>query len=431
MPKKRKFTFQDKHKKTAIEKPVDTWFDDVVDIKSTRIAEEWWNKERELTTELMDEFIHLKKYSNRELILSRKYHELKNSRYTERDRQEVLNSVMNVEDVRQIIEGTDEPNIELLSCYKNPLLIEEWMRLRDFISIFPYSSGIGRNLKYILKINTKTAGIISIASDIINIGSRDKWIGWDKPTRLENLIYIGVGSTIVPTQPLGYLTAGGKLLSLTFFAQQIADDWECIYSRPGDPPCKFVGCTTTSLFGINSQYTGMPKYWKTLGETDGSFELLPLDHTYARIREWNKEISRVSQDLSQDYNKKFTHSTITSPRRLHLNFYYKNSNFLTRWKDEMAMTRKDLSSFHKRGVYFAKMFKNTPEFLRGDIEMEELSARDNLDFDREHLPGILAYWKRKWADKRFHKKVDEAPEPFVLRLPDSRTTERSFVRRYK
>lgn len=428
----RNFAFQEKAKKAAENKEEKriSWLEDAVDMRESNHVDKLWKEEKILTDDLVNEFIDLKKYSSREILLSKKFYELKNGNYTDKDYQEVLSTTMNRQDVEDCL-NRDDNHVELVSCYQNKVLTDEWLRLKAFISVLQFSAGIGRNLKYILKINGKIAGFISIASDIIAIGPRDQFIGWEKQRKLENLIYIGIGSTIVPTQPFGFLTNAGKLIALMFYAQQIADDWERYYSRPGDPPCKFVGATTTSLFGLSSQYLGMKKYWKVLGETGGTFELMPHDATYERIREWNKQISLVDAKMQEEYRKAFPYATVTSPRKKNLTMYYKNSHFMDKWKAK-GFSRKDLSAMHKRGVFFARFFENTNEYLRGEIEQSDLKPRTTLDFDRADLNGIFNYWKRKWALNRYEQKCDDdqANHQFVMSLPNNKTTEKSFIRKF-
>ena len=77
---------------------------------------------------------------------------------------------------------------------------------------------------------------------------------------------------------------GGKLLSILLYNDRFKFDW---YERYKDI---LVGMTTTSLFGIkNSQYLGMKKYWKPLGETKGNIHLEPLDEYYYKMRDLLKK----------------------------------------------------------------------------------------------------------------------------------------------
>jgi len=59
-------------------------------------------------------------------------------------------------------------------------------------------------------------GVISIGSDFISVGGRDKYIGWttDHKFKYDRLKYTAMGSSIVPTQPFGYNYLGGKFISL-------------------------------------------------------------------------------------------------------------------------------------------------------------------------------------------------------------------------
>lgn len=247
------------------------------EIYSSDVLDYMWEQESQITKELISDLAFLKGLDNKEFLLYKKFKELKLYLNESGGIDLMLDKILSFDDISDAMNKSDN-KLEILLCNGNKSLSHEWMMIRKFIHSLYYQQGPGRSLRYLIRLNGKNAGIITLASDIISIGCRDRFIGWNKDNKHKNLGYIGIGSTIAASQPFGYLTAAGKLMSLMFFSGQIRNDWEEKY---GD---KLVGCTTTSLYGINSQYNGMPKYWKTLGETTGEFIIFPNIEIYEKVK---------------------------------------------------------------------------------------------------------------------------------------------------
>ncbi len=375
---------------------------------------------------LADELLRLKSYTAREFLLANKFYELQKYNYGEKDIADYKDSVCSYSDIQEFMESSNN-KIEIIPCFRNKKYLDEWMKTRTFVHTLYYQQGTGRSLKYIIKVNGKTLGMISIASDVISIGNRERHIGWDEQLKLKNLGHICIGSTIVPTQPAGFSSAAGKFLALLFYHRQFRDDWERIY---GDV---LVGSTTTSLYGQNSQYLGMKKYWKCLGETTGNFTIFPLGHTYAKIRDWNMKIIQHDEDLAELFKKKLKCATNSKPK--HLSFFYRNTAFMNMWKRKTTMEMKHLTTEMKRGVFFAKFYENSTEYLRDEIDASSLRDRTTLDFDLEDTNAMFEYWKRKWGKRRFEKLSKESADD--LRLTDQFhydisdcNTEAEFIKKY-
>ena len=96
-------------------------------------------------------------------------------------------------------------------------LSTKWNTLRTFLSTMKNNSNIGRQMFFIVKDNRsgKNLGVICISGDFMDLTPRDKFIGWDRQIKtFEGKInHTAIGSSIVPTQPLGYSFTGGKLLA--------------------------------------------------------------------------------------------------------------------------------------------------------------------------------------------------------------------------
>lgn len=348
--------------------------------------------------ELLEHMLWLKSLNNREYILTRKYEELSNL-YKKFGKTRINNYprlMMNFEDVQTFMRN-EKNDIQVVECDTSDLTTN-WLIGRSFVSSAPTSVPPGRNLQFFIYINGKIAGFLSLSSDVISIKCRDEYIGWDRDVKfktLKRLNYTSIGSTIVPVQPLGSATTGGKLLCLILHHKMFDDLWKKRYNQT------LAGMTTTSLFGINSQYLGMPKYWKTLGETNGEMSLAPLNSMYNPMKQWVREnISSTDWDKIVKGNG---NGPATGPKTTIMDKYYRLSGFNDLWKKETGFALTKLKTEFKRGTFFAKRYNNTLEFLRGEIDEKDLIPRDTFDFDIDDLDGMVAYWKRKWAIKRWKK----------------------------
>ena len=271
-------------------------------------------------------------------------------------------------------------------------LPERWNAIRTFTSTMKNSSNIGRNLNYLVvdEVTGKYLGVICISSDFLDLTPRDEWIGWEreKKTQGHMINYTAIGSTIVPTQPLGFNYVGGKLLALLCLSDTVQNDWKNQY---GDV---LAGVTTTSLYGKTkqgglSQYDNL-KHWKKMGYTSGSVayqatkesqyllrDWLHKNHTY-KYFEWYGAVKSTGQPYKRDHRNRSYHFTYS----------------------KLGIDKALISSEHARGIYFAPLYENTKEFLRGEVE--ETSLRKLFDTSEEYLTDL---WKNKYASKRINSLI--------------------------
>ena len=91
-----------------------------------------------------------------------------------------------------------------------------------------YRQIVGNHLKYIASINDRPAACLGWGSAAWSVKSRDSFIGWDKPTKENNLHFV-VNNTrflILPWVKVKFLAS--KVLALN--ARKISDDWFEIYN---------------------------------------------------------------------------------------------------------------------------------------------------------------------------------------------------------
>lgn len=283
-------------------------------------------------------------------------------------------TIQEIQDLEPIVEYADDN--------------ETWTLLRQCISSMEFVANPGRNIKFFVKdkITNKYLGVICMGSDVVSIKVRDEFIGWTKENKLDDakLQHTAIGTSIIATQPLGYNFLGGKLVSALVTCSTIRDKWKENYNQT------LVGITTTALYGVHSQYNGIP-HWKTLGETAGQINLKPDDSIYLVWNQWLKE------NHPEEHHKAVTG---TGPK----------NNVINRIFKHLGMKAKDYQHGFKRGVYFADIYENGKEFFRSNIEEKDLVMKEKyqLDYDR-----IISWWKPK-AIRRYEKLHSEnrlKPEP--------------------
>jgi hypothetical protein len=377
------------------------------------IDEQWdiWQKENpvdkvrdisddEIREALIRDLSYVSQMSVGEYILYQKHEEVKNKYPTiirstlfgEEQQLINLDQVKVVEEMKRNIWRPEHVDDYLklkpkLILTNKPGLPEKWNAIRTFTSTMKNSSNIGRNLNYLVvdEVTGKYLGVICISSDFLDLTPRDQWIGWEreKKTQGHMINYTGIGSTIVPTQPLGYNYVGGKLLALLCLSDTVQNDWKESY---GDV---LAGVTTTSLFGKTkqgglSQYDNL-KHWKKMGYTSGTVayqaskqtqymlrDWLHKHHTY-RYFEWYGAVKATGQPYKRDHRNRSFHWT-----------YQK-------LKIDKSLTHSE----HARGIYFSPLYNNTREFLRGEIDETKLEKSFDTSMDY-----IVNLWKEKYANKR-------------------------------
>jgi len=283
-------------------------------------------------------------------------------------------TIQEIQDLEPIVEYTQDN--------------ETWTLLRQGISSMEFVANPGRNQKYFVKDKktNKYLGVICMGSDVVSIKVRDEFIGWTKENKLDDakLQHTAIGTSIIATQPLGYNFLGGKLVSALVTCSTIRNKWKESYNQT------LTGITTTALYGVHSQYNGIP-HWKTLGETAGQINLKPDDSIYLVWNQWLKE------NHPEEHHKAVT---ATGPK----------NNVINRIFKHLGMKAKDYQHGFKRGVYFADIYENGKEFFKSNIEEKDLVMKEKyqLDYDR-----IISWWKPK-AIRRYEKLHSEnrlKPEP--------------------
>jgi len=294
---------------------------------------------------------------------------------------DIFNKELTIQEINSI-----EPIVEPVE-QGNAKANEDWIITRRLIHSMEFTANPGRNVKFYVrdKSTNKVLGMICLGSDVTSLGVRDTLIGWNKENKFKEgkLNHTAIGTTICCVQPLGFNMLGGKLVAQMVTSKVVRDTWKKLYGQT------LVGISTTALYGIHSMYNGIPQ-WKTLGETKGKISLKPDDKFYDVWHQWLKDNNRERYD---EVTTSKTGQPVTGIKQKIIQMIYK----------ELDIKRAKYEHGFKRGCYFANIYQNGKEFLRSEINEDQLVIRNMFDRDIEYIDS---WWKRK-AIKRYEKLLEQ------------------------
>jgi len=300
---------------------------------------------------------------------------------------DIYNKELTIKEIEEL-----EPYVEIVD--EDAKESTKWTYLRKMIHTMSWTANPGRNVKIFIKDRKsgKLLGLVSLASDVTAMGVRDNYIGWTKEDKFQKgkLNYTTIASTIVCTQPLGYNFLGGKLTAMMTTVPEVREYWKEKYGQT------LIAVGTTSLYGIHSQYNGIP-HFKTLGESAGKIAIKPDDEFYDPWHQWLKE------NRADWYKTAITNERIRNGANMGTGEGASGpvsgikQKILSQIFKECGIKVSDYHHGFKRGVYFAQMYENGNEFLCSKIEESELVMKkkfaDGVDY-------INNWWKRQ-AIKRY------------------------------
>jgi len=296
-----------------------------------------------------------------------------------------------------IMEYTDDSDNYFITAIDGTKVKEEKKRTKElpercnimktFVSSGRNNSNIGRNLNFVIKDGRtgKYLGVNCLSSDYLDLTPRDKYIGWSKEVKTQGRMinHTCVGSTIIPTQPLGFNYVGGKLLALLCLSDDVQNYWKKVY---GDT---LIAVTTTSLYGKTkagglSQYDNLD-HWQAMGFTSGSVSYEPTRKTRKAIENWLKK------NHTQKY---FEWYVATNPGGQPYKRDHKNRSLYYVYS-KLSIPKELTKSEHARGIYFSPLYDNSLQFLRKECTEKDLIK--SFDTSTETLVKI---WKEKHAKGR-------------------------------
>ena len=272
----------------------------------------------------------------------------------------------------------------------------DWLMLRVFSHTMEFDQNPGRFVRFLVydDVTKKYLGAVSLGSDVISITCRDKWIGWSKDVKLAGkLNNSAIGTCIMATQPFGYNFLGGKLVASLLTTKHVAQTWETLYNN------KLVGLTTTSLYGGHSMYQRIP-FWKEMGLSKGSITIKPDDDVYDEWHAWVKE--NMSDEYDTKIRSKNTRSGPVTGIKQHI---------LTMIFKSVGISSTKYNHGFERGVYYAPLYENTREFLRGEITENELIPLKKLEKD---VDAVVEWWKVKAIQRYLNLYEQNRVKPEIL-----------------
>jgi hypothetical protein len=259
-------------------------------------------------------------------------------------------------------------------------------RICRFYWSSPYSEYVGRRIKLLIRDNAIASkpliGIAALGSSIIHIPDRDAWIGWNKATRTQNLVYTMDAYVLGAMPPYNYLL-GGKLVSYMITSREVREIYEQKYedriTRISGRRANRLACIfTTGLYGRSSQYNRVrfnnSLLFIPVGQTKGYGTLHLTDETFDAMRD------------------------LLESRKIHVNNRFGDGPI---WRMRVIRTAADILGFDadvllkhsfRRQVYAIPLAHNVREFLRGE--------HSKLRYHNYSLKELVPYWRERWLSAR-------------------------------
>jgi len=274
------------------------------------------------------------------------------------------------------------PRIEICKTQKQHNLF----RIFRYYWSSPYSEYVGRRIRLLIRDDgidgNPIIGIAALGSSIIHIPDRDKWIGWDKETRTNNIVYTMDAYVLGALPPYNYLL-GGKLVSYILASNEITEIYKEKYKgkttiikgrKADDLVCIF----TTSLYGISSQYNRLRFKNRLL--------YIPIGYTsgYGTLHISN-ETFLAMQQLLVEKGIMITNRFGDGPN----------------WRMRFIRTALDIIGFDsdillrhsfKRGIYAVPLIKNFRSFLLGNS--------DRPIYYNLPMRTLVKFWRERWLNMR-------------------------------
>ncbi len=365
-----------------------------------------YNAERQ---KFVDHMEKLKTLSVEECVFYKKWIEVREYRDYASKADEVKAKIWRPTDINDKVGTLKEiENMKPRIFYVDPTNkthMDDWLMIRIFCHSMSYDQTPGRFIRFLIvdDVSGKYIGATSISNDVMALTCRDEYIGWTSKNKIDDhvLIHSAIGSCIMGIQPFGYNFLGAKLASVLILSQHVRDTWKSVVGET------LVGMTTTSLYGPDSIYCGVP-YWHGCGCSMGKISMKPDDYFYDMWHAYIKE-RRKEEYIRKTVKKHSESGPITGVKQRILEIIFR----------ELKIPASTYNHGFERGVYYSCFYENTKDFLCGRITDEStLKLAKRFETDTK---GMIDWWRVK-ALKRYSKLHDEKrlkPEiPYYLRMVD-------------
>lgn len=124
---------------------------------------------------------------------------------------------------------SDLPSVKLKMVRNTPLepLYNSLIQQHHYLG---YRQIVGNHLKYMAFIGDRAVACIGWGSAAWSVKSRDSFIGWDKPTKEQNLHFVANNTRFLILTWVSVKYLASKILALN--TKRISDDWLKIYNHP-------------------------------------------------------------------------------------------------------------------------------------------------------------------------------------------------------
>jgi len=283
---------------------------------------------------------------------------------------------------KDVLKSEISPRIEICKTKKQHNLF----RIFRYYWSSPYSEYVGRRIRLLIRDNgidgNPLIGIAALGSSIIHIPDRDRWIGWDKETRTNNIVYTMDAYVLGALPPYNYLL-GGKLVSYILASNEIREIYKEKYKdkttiirgrKVDDLVCIF----TTSLYGNSSQYNRLRfknrLLYIPIGYTLGYGTLHVSNETFFAMQQFLVERCLMVANRFGD-GPNWRMRVIRSV----LDIIGFDSNIL-------------LQHSFKRGIYAIPLARNFRSFL--------LARADRPIYYNLPIKALVNFWKERWLNMR-------------------------------
>ena len=273
----------------------------------------------------------------------------------------------------------------------------------------PVSSGYGRRVRFLVidEQNGKLMGLFGMGDPVFNLGSRDRWIGWNKDAakrRLRNVMDLFALGAVPPYADL----LSGKLMGLLATSDEVRR-------------------------AVHDKYSGQKGTISGTGQ-DAQLALLTTTSALGRSSIFNRlkfcgELTFISVGFTKGYGEfQFAnglYSAIYQYATEHLTPTAKNAAWGTGFRNRREVVRKCLADIGLpeewlnhgilREIFVIPLAHNTREFLNGNQPVLE-------EFNRP-AAEIFDYFRDRWLlprSRRQSKYKDWTPDQW--RLWNSRDT---------
>lgn len=163
----------------------------------------------------------------------------------------------------------------------------EFNALIEFHHYLGYSQPVGEHLKYMVFSRGCAVACLGWSSAPRHIGVRDRFIGWDAPTRRRNLHLMAYNTRYLILPWVGVKHLASHILGL--MARRISADWQELYAHP---------IWYLETFVDRERYRGIcyqAANWRALGQTTGRGK----DDNSGRANRSRKDV--LGYPLSKDF----------------------------------------------------------------------------------------------------------------------------------